>query len=486
MGVLSAVADRIERVPDPQLADPVGWAREKLGAFLWSKQREVIESVRDNRYTAVHSAHEMGKSFGAGLTAAWWIDVHPRHEAFVVSTAPTFPQVRAILWREINRAHRKGNLPGRVNQTEWWLDDEIVGFGRKPADTDPAAFQGIHARHLLVVIDEACGVPKALFDAVDSLVTNEECRVLAIGNPDDPSSHFADVCKPGSGWNVIHIDGLDSPNFTDTEDPPVPPDVKHRLLSRVWVEERKHRWGEASPLYIAKVRGLFPEDAEDTVVRLSSLIRCRAEREIPLTDRQLQPVELGVDVGAGGDFTSIRERRGRKIGRVWYDHSDDARKVFAKVLFAIRETGATSVKVDATGIGWGVVGYLRLARDEGKHNAAVHAVHFGSAALDKDRFPRLRDQLWWDLGRELVDDGAVDLSEAEDADDLISQLSAPKYAPDAHGRTKIEAKDETRKRIGRSPDDADAFLLSLYTPPAEIDEIVELDDPDYTVSISSH
>jgi hypothetical protein len=47
----------------------------------------------------------------AARIAAWWLDVHPPGEAFVVSTAPTFSQVRAILWREIGRAHRKGGLP---------------------------------------------------------------------------------------------------------------------------------------------------------------------------------------------------------------------------------------------------------------------------------------------------------------------------------------------------------------------------------------
>jgi hypothetical protein len=36
--------------------------------------------------------------------------------------------------------------------------NELVAFGRKPADHDQAAFQGIHALNPLIVIDEACGV----------------------------------------------------------------------------------------------------------------------------------------------------------------------------------------------------------------------------------------------------------------------------------------------------------------------------------------
>lgn len=242
--------------------DPVGFVREVLGEHLWSKQREIAESVRDNRHTAVHSAHDTGKSYLAGRLAAWWLSCHPAGEAFVVTTAPTFPQVRAILWREINRAHTKGKLPGRVNQTEWFIGNEIVAYGRKPADYDETAFQGIHARYVLVILDEGGGIPKSLFDAAETLTTNEGSRVLVIGNPDSPLTEFKRVCDPGSGWNVIHVDGLESPNFTAEE---VPEEIRDLLLSPTWVAERKKAWGEDSALYESKVRGRFPRVAQGQV-----------------------------------------------------------------------------------------------------------------------------------------------------------------------------------------------------------------------------
>jgi len=96
---------------------------------------------------------------------------------------------------------------------------ELVAFGRKPADHDQSAFQGIHALNPLILVDEACGVPKSIFDAVDSLATNTNARVLAIGNPDDPSSHFAQICKPGSGWHVIKVSAFDTPAYTGEEVP---------------------------------------------------------------------------------------------------------------------------------------------------------------------------------------------------------------------------------------------------------------------------
>jgi hypothetical protein len=103
----------------------------------------------------------------------------------------------------IGQAHRKGKLPGRITlDDEWYMGPggkELVAFGHKPADHDQSAFQRIRALSPLILVDEACGVPKLIFDAVDALATNSNARVLPIGNPDDPASHFAQICTPGLG-----------------------------------------------------------------------------------------------------------------------------------------------------------------------------------------------------------------------------------------------------------------------------------------------
>jgi hypothetical protein len=391
---------------------------------------------------------------------AWWLDSHPAGDAFIVTTAPTFSQVRSILWKEINRAHAKGHLVGRVNQTEWWIGEEIVGFGRKPSDYDPDAFQGIHTRAVLVVIDEACGVPQSLWDAAATLMTNEQSRILAIGNPDDPSSHFAQVCRDDSGWSVIKVSAFDSPNFTDEV---VPDGLRELLISPMWVEERKHEWGEDSPLWVAKVLGQFPESATDAIVPYGWAKNCQRLAD-PLEDDG--SVALGVDVGAGGDLSSIRERRGNKAGRNWTDHSADPQKLVDLCLFAIRETGATTLNIDVIGVGYGVAGHLRERIAQEKLVCDVIGINVAEKAQDYLRFVNLRAEMWWDVGRELSKDGAWDLSEVDD--NVVSQLVAPKYHVARGGRIQVEAKDEVRSRIGRSPDDADALLLAFLRPAREV------------------
>jgi hypothetical protein len=478
-------------LPSPYRNDPVGWVRDKLGEHLWSKQRVIAESVRDHRYTAVASCHDAGKSFVASRIVAWWLDVHPLGDAFAVTTAPTAPQVSAILWREIRRAHRKGNLRGHITQgnvPEWKMaDGEQIGYGRKPADEDQAAFQGIHARYTLIVIDEACGVPRNLFDAVDALATNINARVLAIGNPDDPSSHFAKVCAPGSGWNVITIDGLDTPNMTaeaigehpelavlfdrlelapSTEH--IPDDLRPMLLSPMWITERILRWGVDSPIFTAKVRGQFPDIGEDVLIT-PAMIRAAQERSLPVG----LPRILGVDVARFGSDRTIIALRSGPVARIIGDYTKLATtETTGHVIAAKRETLAGEIRVDGVGVGGGVVDQLVEAGHD------VSDMQAGAAALDSEHYLNARAEWYWAL-RQRFEAGDMDIDEADDQ--LAAQLGAMKYRYTARGQVQIESKDEMRKRGLPSPDRADAVMLTAaMTLPTDTFEDEDL--AEYSIS----
>lgn len=447
--------------------NPALWVKDQLGEHLWSKQVQITESVRDNRLTAVQSCHGPGKSYIASRLTAWWLNTHPPGEARVVTTAPTGDQVRAILWTEINgaavKAAARGNpFIGRVNESDWKYGKQLIALGRKPSDYNPYAFQGIHARYVLIIIDEACGVEKQFWTAALAIATNEQCRILAIGNPDDPGSHFARVCT-SERWNTIRISAFDTPNFTGEL---IPDDLRPMLVGHEYVAEIIAEFGEESPTYVSKVLGEFPDDAQDGVVRLSALRACARPPRVPHPAEALLPIELGVDLGAGGDETSIRERRGPVVGREWRNRDSDPMRVVGKILEAIRVTGATSVKIDSIGIGWGVAGRLSELGREGAHTAQIYPVNVSESSTRPDRYARLRAQIWWEVGRQLSEDRGWDLSELDgpDRERLVTQLTAPKYWPDSSGRIVVEPKDETRKRLGRSPDNADALLLAFHNP----------------------
>lgn len=438
-------------------AHPVLWARERLGMTLWSAQRAVMESVRDNPRTAVPSCHSTGKSHTAAATVCWWLDTHPPGSAFVLTTAPTGAQVKGVLWRYIGRMHKAGNLVGRVNLTEWYINGELVGLGRKPADHDPTNLSGYHAPRFLAVVDEASGVSREIWDAISTLTAGgAHVRILAIGNPDLPVGEFADVCKPGSGWNVIRIGYPDTPAWTGEA---VPPDVLESLISPEWVEDRRRRWGEDSALFQAKCLGRFPRQGSQFAVIPHDMATACRYLDLP----EGLPCEAGVDVGAGGDRTIARERRGARAGRRVAFVDSDPVKTVNRLLETLRSWGVTKVKVDSIGVGWGVYGSLREAL--APEGVEVVPVNFGAAALPgfETRFLNLRAQVWWEVGRENSRLGRWDLSACDD--DVINELTTPEYVVlDRQGKIKVEPKTDVIRRLGVSPDDADALLLAFWEP----------------------
>jgi hypothetical protein len=427
------------------LHDPVAWVTERLGESLWSKQREIARAVRAHRLVAVHAAQDVGKTHVGSRLVCWWIDTHPLGEAIAVSTAPTQKQLEAVLWRAIRQAHRQGRLPGALGETEWKVNGEIVALGRHPADYTPEAFQGFHAPFVLVILDEACGIPVSLWDAASTLAANEASRMLAIGNPDDPTSRFASVCAPGSGWHVIRIDGLQSPNFTDEE---VPRAVCDQLMSPVWVKEHEASWGEDSPLFTSKVRGCFPKETEDTLIPISWIKAAQARfQTIPE-----HAETLGVDVARfGSDETVIVARAGESAWVAARHRKEDTMQTTGRVIRAMEDLGAARARVDDIGVGGGVVDRLKEQHKE------VTGVNVGAGASDTEHFANARAEYYWGL-HDLFERGEISICPD---DELAAQLAGIRRSFDSAGRIRIESKQDARSRGVRSPDIADALMLAF-------------------------
>lgn len=470
-GTTDAVLRNLFPEPHKHLADPAGWV-DANGGFLWSKQIEIAESVRDNRYTAVPSCHDAGKSRGAAEIGAWWLDVHEPGEAFVVTTAPTDRQVKAILWRELSRVRRRADVDGRITlDAQWYMpiggEDELVAYGRKPQDLKnpedaASAFQGIHARYVLVILDEAGGIPLWLWNGVDSIVTNEGARVLAIGNPDSAGTQFEKVCRPGSGWNVVRIDGYQTPNFTGEQ---VPEALAEGLLSKTWVEERCKRWGVNSAIFQSKVRGVFPKAADDLIIS-PALVSSARERDLS-GDAIADPGHYGWDIARyGSDETVGYLNRAGMVRLIYSKHKQDTATTTDDIDHEIARHTDRASHIDHVGVGAGVYDRLR------KRERRVHGFGAGERALDPRRFVNRRSEAWWAL-REAFEEGLVDLDPEDD--ELASQLQAPKWSRDARGRVVLESKDDMKKRGVESPDRADAVVMSFLRAVALVQEAEESD-----------
>ncbi len=112
-----------------------------------------------------------------------------------------------------------------------------------------------------------------------------------------------------------------------------------------------------------------------------------------------------------------------------------------------------AVFLDVTGLGAGV--YDRL-RERGYRE--VHAVNFGSKALDADRYANKRAEIWARAPDWLRDEGGADIP---DSDEWQASLCAPGYSFDSNSRLLLEPKEKIAARVGFSPDVGDALALTF-------------------------
>ena len=263
--------------------DPVGFYLTVLGIpeeRVWSKMREIAESVRDHQFTAVKAGHSVSKTYGAGRLVVWYKSCW--FPSTVVTTAPTEALVKGQLWREIHAAIAGAttDLGPAPTTLEWdlkpnkevlaslppearelWEKNFAIGFSTSPDSATGTAtkMHGWHNEHMLIVMDEACGIhPQIWRTAIEGLVTNPRVKVLAIGNPTDPNSEFARCFDPDTEWNCITIKVQDTPNYVEGRE------VIHGLAGRSYEQRLRKHYGPTGNEYLMRVLGEFPTFKEGT------------------------------------------------------------------------------------------------------------------------------------------------------------------------------------------------------------------------------
>jgi hypothetical protein len=367
----------------------------------------------------------------------------------VITTAPTRAQVHDVLWREIAQAHRQagGSIGGELTGTRLAIAADWLAFGL--ATDQSERFQGHHAEHLLLVVDEASGVDEAIFEAAAGSLTSQGARLLLIGNPTKTSGEFfAAFHNARAFYNPIHIPASSTPAFTGEA---VSPDMLRKLVSRKWVDDHTRKWGEHSPLWQVRIAAEFPSQADDVVVALADLEAAQARMLAPGW-----PLVLSCDVARfGSDQTVLAVRRGNVVRVVKsYGGRDTMRTVGEISRLArdlLREHGRRpTLVVDDAGLGGGVTDRLR----ELNEFRVVPYTGAKQAAKPAD-YPNRRSEDWHRLAERLPD---LDLDGDEE---LAADLLAPRYSLDSQGRRVVEPKSETKRRLRRSPDRADAVVMAF-------------------------
>ena len=482
--------------------DPVLWCEQTLGTYYHKKQRELMYSMRDNRRTACHAAHGVGKDFAVASFICWWVCRYMYENVMVVCTAPSNRQVKQVLFAEIGALRYMGKLPGEVLTQTWKAKTEkglrtvAIGAASKAGQAQKT-FQGYHNAHLLVVIDEANGVPDDVYLAIDGMMTAESSRLCAIGNPDFAEGEFYVACTDEeSGYKVIGISVFDTPNYSGEE---CPESCSEAMPNVSYVADMKRKHGETSPVFRSKVLGEFTTGTSAGYFPFEWIIRARDYR----CEEPGGMCVVSADIGAGGDPTVVMVRLGhliREVTPVEAAKESDGKKV-GKAIAEIAKNPAAYCKAadpgpetDDKGNEVGSSGHARLATAlVGRKAAEVHidSLNVGATAYaaccvalkdykyhdandvwrsievigcnvqekayDNDRFINRKAELA-EVCRERLCETGLDLD--PDDDKLMEDLRSVKMVP-AGARMKVLDKKATRKDLHRSTDRYDTLVLSL-------------------------
>lgn len=472
---------------DPKIAvyrlDPALYMKEKLGLKLTDAQISICNAVVIHRKVLVKASHSIGKSFVSAGLALWYYECF--NPGKVITSAPNKEQIKDIIWGTM-RTLAKGRF--NFSPAAPVLRDGPEHFAVGITARDSNAFQGRHHKHLFIIFDEAVGIKREFWISANSMATDPENRILAICNPTDISSMAFDADRSGQ-WFVIEISSLDHPNVIAALHGQPAPYPGAASLVTVMEEiatnclpinpadagiydfefpPQSGLWYKPNGLFESRLMGRWPSSAINTIwgdVLWGEAIGAN------LTYEEKDSIQIGVDPGYLLDSSALHVRKGpvslHHESHKGYDTSRTAgaAKMLCEKYGEMFGVNPKKIKVliDSTGLGVGVVDQA------GDYNFI--GVNASSRAIETERFPNRRSELWF-ATRERVINHTLDLGQIDgnSLETLRAQLMSPTWKPDNQGRTVVEAKVDTKKKLGRSPDDADAFNLAYaaeldYGPP---------------------
>lgn len=439
---------------------PLRLVREVFRAKPDDWQADVLcDFGRGERSVAIRSAHGPGKT----CVVAWaiWAMLLTRFPQKTIATAPTKGQLFDGLFTEVLAWGDK--LPPELRDLYLMKGGNRIELIASPANSfftartarpeTPEALQGIHSEHVLLVGDEASGIPEPIFEAGAGSMSGEHATTILLGNPIRSTGLFFDVFnKQLEGWKRYHVRAasVDWPTGIPSE----------RVRPK-FVREMAERYGEESNAYRTRVLGEFPKGDDDTVISFE-LVESARNREIETLDTM--PYVWGIDVARFGSAINAlvaRNRRGVTRVDTWegVDLMQTSGRIKAKWDALLPGDKPYCILIDVNGLGGGVVDRLT------ELGLPVRGINVGEAAAIKDRFLYLRDELWW-RGREWLEQRDVMLptgtmGKRDPVERMCKELTLPRYTYQSSGKIKVESKAELKKRGHASPDIADAFMLTM-------------------------
>lgn len=484
---------------------PNDYILDVYGQKLWSVQRDIVDDIFKYRQVAVKTCNAVGKSHVAASIAHAFLDLHPG--SLVVTTAPTFRQVRDVLWRYFGTTHKSARyaLGGHLTQTglEYDTDWYAIGFSTKY----PENFAGYHADYVLVIADEAGGIEEQIFKGIKAITPNVNAHILYIGNPTNPIGTFHDLFS-NPRVKTHSISAFDTPNLQHAGIRSVedlvnamapPPGVNAldyepfagvewpipQLISPEVVYERYLEWGVDSPAWQALVMGEFPSQSDQALIPIDLVTQAMQmygiDDETGKTYAELSgwnipdgATEYGMDVARfGSDLNVLTPRRGGWVDTqiVWNKKGDEKLDLIDsadRILDCLNPLDFNvRLNIDDTGVGGGVSDYLMRRKSEAMaggnpaHQYVLAKYNFSSKEFmqEPNRFHDITSELYYNLRSQFYKK-QIALHEDEK---LFRELVGRRWGINkASGKIQVETKEDYKKRTGgKSPDKSDSLALAF-------------------------
>lgn len=420
-----------------QLTDfdgPDMWQSKQLRDIGMAIQEDPLCTIQE----AIASGHGIGKSAEVSWLILWAMSTRPHLAGWV--TANTKNQLTSKTWRELavwhNRMINKDWFQWTATRFHHVDHKETWGMDAIPwTEHNSEAFAGLHAEHVLVIMDEASAIADVIWEVAEGAMTTPRAMWFCFGNPTRSSGRFFDCFgRFKHRWSHRQIDSRTC-----------------KMTNKVKLQEWLDDHGEDSDFYRVRVRGEFPNQGDNQFISAAHVEDAR-QYEMPPEEYLFSPVVLGVDVARfGADETVITVRQGRKLHRQEYLRGKNNMEVGHAVSAICRETDAKAIFIDEVGVGAGVVDYLSML------GYPVVGVNAGMRAQEREKFYNKRTEIWHRMKEWMA--GTVDIP---DDPELALQLIALEYEYTPSEQIKLETKDKLKERTSLgSPDRADSLALTF-------------------------
>lgn len=521
--------------------DPVLWVKCILNATPDDWQGDVLRSYVDNPLIAIRSATGVGKDaefafvslhfLHVGYLIPWLRDLPGASDGApkFIFTSTDEDQLTTVLWTELKLWLDASNglseifewtatrVRHRSNPATWYAASQ-TSAKRRGADgsTHVGGSQGQHRQNMMIGLDEAAHIEDSYWQAYIGTLSQKHNRLMAFGNPDRLSGMFYKIWHDKNVmplWMRYTISGRPYPVAADGER------HKHFISARAAEGPNQQAligmWGLKHPAVQSKVYGVHPTQAlPNAAYSYEEFMTARVpwrERGRPagyqVETGPNDSVQIGNDVARSGNAETVYTiRRGWSFRQEIERHRTlDA--IGDKLLeLASEESDPTApdydntpeIVIDETGVGGGVVDYVRRKAREKKLRIRIRAVTFGGQARKRERYSNIAAEMWCEdakrafdciyCGRtyeahveEISEAGVVAPAtslcprydprcEIPDDDELMTQAITREIKIDKPlagskiTRRRLRSKEEIEQAGGVSPDRMDGFCLSVVQP----------------------